>query len=76
MPPRVRCGRRRARSAEVIPAFKRHAQASRRWSATIWDIVIAETAIKLGAVLVSDDAKLRQVVVEFSGAAVPSAHLA
>jgi len=26
--------------------------------------------------LVSDDAKLRQVVVEFGGAAVPSAHLA
>lgn len=42
----------------------------------IRDIVIAETAIKLGAVLVSDDAKLRQVVVEFGGAAVPSAHLA
>ncbi len=40
------------------------------------DIVIAETAIKLGAVLVSDDAKLRQVVVEFGGAALSSAHLA
>ncbi|KOX41414.1 hypothetical protein ADL19_31580 [Streptomyces purpurogeneiscleroticus] len=41
----------------------------------IRDIVIAETVNKLGAVLVSDDAKLRQVVVEFGGAAVPSAHL-
>ena len=42
----------------------------------IRDIVIAETAIKLGVVLVSDDAKLRQVMVEFGGGVVPSAHLA
>lgn len=42
----------------------------------IRDIVVAETAIKLGAVLVSDDAKLRQVISEFGGNAVPSAHLA
>lgn len=41
----------------------------------IRDIVIAETAIKLGATLVSDDEKLRQVVSEFGGNAVPSAHL-
>lgn len=41
----------------------------------IRDIVIAETAIKLGATLVSDDEKLRQVVIEFGGAAVPSAYL-
>ena len=40
------------------------------------DIVIAETALKLGAVLVSDDAKLRQVIAEFGGTAVPSAGLA
>ena len=42
----------------------------------IRDIVVAETAVKLGAVLVSDDAKLRQVMVEFGGTAVPSAGLA
>ncbi|MCJ2034729.1 hypothetical protein [Methylobacterium sp. J-068] len=41
----------------------------------IRDIVIAETAIKLGATLVSDDAKLRSVVEEFGGKAVPSSDL-
>ena len=42
----------------------------------IRDIVIAETAIKLGATLVTDDEKLRQVMVEFGGNAVLSAYLA
>ena len=42
----------------------------------IRDIVIAETAIKLGATLVTDDEKLRQVVVEFGGRAMRSAGLA
>ena len=42
----------------------------------IRDIVIAETAIKLNAILVSDDEKLRQVVSEFGGTALPSARLA
>lgn len=42
----------------------------------IRDVAIAETAMKLGATLVSDDEKLRQVVLEFGGAAVSSAHLA
>lgn len=41
----------------------------------IRDIVIAETALKLGATLVSDDRKLRQVVEEFGGAAASSAAL-
>ena len=41
----------------------------------IRDIVIAETAIKLGATLVSDDVKLRQVVEEFGGSSVPSEYL-
>lgn len=41
----------------------------------IRDVVIAETAIKLGTTLVSDDAKLRQVVLEFGGRARPSAYL-
>ena len=40
------------------------------------DIVIAETAMKLNATLVSDDEKLRQVVLEFGGKAVPSANVA
>lgn len=34
------------------------------------DILIAETAIKLGAVLVSDDRHLRIVVEEFGGAVI------
>lgn len=42
----------------------------------IRDIVIAETALKLGATLVTDDERLRQVVEEFGGTAVPSAALA
>lgn len=41
----------------------------------IRDIIIAETAIKLGATLVSDDAKLREVVEEFGGKAVSSSYL-
>lgn len=40
------------------------------------DIIIAETAIKLSATLVSDDVALRQVVEEFGSRAVPSAHFA
>ncbi|TXM97282.1 hypothetical protein FV242_31930 [Methylobacterium sp. WL64] len=42
----------------------------------IRDIVIAETALKLGATLVSDDVALRAVMTEFGGIAVASAHLA
>lgn len=42
----------------------------------IRDIVIAETALKLGAALVTDDANLRQVMEEFGGAASPSSALA
>lgn len=42
----------------------------------IRDIVIAETALKLGATLVTDDSGLQQVVKEFGGTAVPSAALA
>lgn len=38
----------------------------------IRDIVIAETALKLGATLVSDDGNLRQVLSEFGGKSVPS----
>jgi predicted nucleic acid-binding protein len=34
------------------------------------DILIAETALKLGATLVTGDANLRQVLVEFGGAAL------
>ncbi|MDP4026982.1 hypothetical protein Q8W71_30800 [Methylobacterium sp. NEAU 140] len=41
----------------------------------IRDIVIAETALKLGATLVSDDGALRQIVLEFGGTADPSSHL-
>jgi len=37
------------------------------------DILIAETAIKNGAILVSNDAKLRQVVSEFGGRAIDHA---
>ena len=36
------------------------------------DILIAETAIKNGATLVSDDCNLRQVVSEFGGCAIDS----
>jgi len=39
------------------------------------DILIAETAIKDGATLVSDDCNLRQVVSEFGGCAVDSTQL-
>jgi predicted nucleic acid-binding protein len=42
----------------------------------IRDTVIAETALKLGATLVSDDARLRQVIEEFGGTAEPSMTLA
>lgn len=42
----------------------------------IRDIVIAETALKLGATLVSDDVALRVVMTEFGGVAVASGHLA
>lgn len=42
----------------------------------IRDIVIAETAIKLDAALVTDDVRLRQVISEFGGTALPSARLA
>lgn len=41
----------------------------------IRDIVIAETALKLGATLVSDDVALRAVMTEFGGVAVASGHL-
>lgn len=41
----------------------------------IRDIVIAETALKLGATLVTDDAALGQVVGEFGGKAISSAAL-
>ncbi|MCJ2102009.1 hypothetical protein [Methylobacterium sp. E-046] len=42
----------------------------------IRDIVIAETALKLGATLVSDDVALRAIMTEFGGAAVASEYLA
>lgn len=42
----------------------------------IRDIVIAETALKFGATLVSDDVALRTVMAEFGGFAVASGHLA
>ncbi|MCJ2093145.1 hypothetical protein MKK67_11645 [Methylobacterium sp. J-072] len=42
----------------------------------IRDIVIAETALKLNATLVTDDGKLGQVVEEFGGTAAPSSSLA
>jgi rRNA-processing protein FCF1 len=39
------------------------------------DILIAETAIKNGVTLVSDDRNLRQVVSEFGGCAIESTKL-
>jgi predicted nucleic acid-binding protein len=41
-----------------------------RWLNQERDILIAETAIKNGATLVSNDARLRQVVSEFGGRAI------
>jgi hypothetical protein len=56
-------GRMIERLRELDPTRKKSANQQR-------DILIAETAIKLGAILISGDENLRQVVAEFGGYAI------